>query len=130
MKKNQKPKTTLCECFIKQISQQTNPAIPTTPAHCLPQGKTKNKQATEQESKTMSFIYQEICYCSHILFQGHRTMFLISLPGKDNTNGICSLEDSAIGPMFHLSFWDCMLTNTYEFFLSTSGWLFFFFVLN
>lgn len=46
-------------------------------------------------------------------------MLLISLPGKDNTNGICSLEDSAIGSMFHLSFWDCMLTNTYEFFLST-----------
>lgn len=53
--------------MLHKTSQQTNPAIPLTLAHHLPQGKT-NKQATERESERMSFISEETRYHSFILF--------------------------------------------------------------
>lgn len=53
--------------MLHKTSQQTNPAIPLTPAHRLPQGKT-NKQATERESERKSFISEETRYRSFILF--------------------------------------------------------------
>lgn len=68
-------KTNFGECFIKQRNQQTNPAVHPTPAHLLPRGKKKkkpNQKPEKQERERMSFIYQELCYFSSVLFQGYK----------------------------------------------------------